>query len=531
MHLASIDGLDLPKAWARARTSASTSGIPDRLPFEVLVRLNNSGYQASVGRFATPYAPGTPVVVFAPKESRTLRPFVALPPLDHVLYQGLVDKCIPHLLRELPEEHVVFQYRPMVEGKATFGDRPTWRDFVDRTRSLLTNDFAYVLETDIAGFFLHIRPERIFPPLLASGVPLEVISDLRVLLAHFELHGVQGLPQGQAASSALSNVALRPLDRMLAGVGITYARWSDDLRVFAHTYSEARRSQELIERRLFEDGFTLAAGKTFVRKAATALQRMEDLDASLARIRDDRIRQALSFVGPYDAEEEAIEEALEQAEQDAIEAFYADLVTPIKAAQWSRDPLFRTKLSYALRALAGIHSASAIDDAPALAWRYPDELEAIANYLRRVARDHRNDVARSLMTLHRRASYAADYQRLSVASAAVALAPTGPDIALATRLAKDAADASLNPILRRRAGLAATALGERSDVTTASTLWDAFDRLPDPTLSKLYLVVGAQPLHPTARDTLYRRWKGESRMLTAVIDVIEGGSPFDLSRV
>lgn len=531
MRLLSIDGLDLPRAWARAKKSASSSGILDRLPFEVLVRLNNTGHQASVGRFATPYAPGTPVVVFAPKESKTLRPFVALPPLDHVLYQGLVDQCIPHLIRDLPSADVVFQYRPMAEGKTTFGEHPTWGEFVDRTRSLLTDDFAYVLETDIAGFFLHIRPERILPSLLASGVPLDVVSDLRVLLAHFELHGVQGLPQGQAASSALSNVALKPLDEMLAGQGVTYTRWSDDLRVFAKTYGEARRYQELIERRLFEDGFTLAAGKTFVRKAATALGRLEDLDASLERIRDDRIREALSEVGPYDAEEEAIEEALEQAEQDAIEAFYADLIEPIRAAQWSRDPLFRTKLSYALRSLAGIQSESAIDDAPALAWRYPDELEAIANYLRRVARDHREEVALSLTTMHKRASYAAEYQRLSVASAAVALAPAGPNIPLAARLATDAADATLNPILRRRAGLAAIALGRRSDVATASALWDAFDRLPDPTLSKLYLVVGAQSLQSTARGSLYGRWKGETRLLTAAIDGIQGGNNYDLSRV
>jgi hypothetical protein len=495
------------------------------------MRLNNSGYSGSVGRFISHYAPGTPVVVFAPKESRTLRPFVALPPLDHVLYQALVDECIPHLLPDLPSDHVVFQYRPLAQGKTTFDSQPTWRDFVNRTRSLLKEDFEYVLETDIAGFFLHIRPERILPRLLASGVPLEVANDLRVLLAHFELHGVQGLPQGQAASSALSNVALGPVDRLLADRGVTYTRWSDDFRVFAHTYTEARTYQEMIERCLFEDGFTLAGGKTYVRRAETALGRLEDLDASLQRIRDNRIRLALENIGPYDEEGEAVEEVFEEAEREAIETFYSELMRPVRAGNWSNDPLFHSKLSYALRSLAGIRSASAVSDAPDLAWRYPDESQAVASYLRHVASDHRDQVARSLTTLHNQTSYASEYRRLAVASAAVALAPGGPDVNLSVLLAADAADAGLNPVLRRRAGLAAIALGDPSDPRMAGELWDAFDSLPDPALSKLYLVVGAQSMAPTVRGPLYGRWTGESRLLTAAIAGIEGGQSYDLSRV
>jgi hypothetical protein len=531
MRLASIDRLNLPQAWTRAKASVAKSGIPDRLPIEVLLRLINSGHAAAVAMPSATYAPGSPVVVFAPKESKTLRPFVALPPIDHVLYQALVDECIPHIIKRLPADDVVFQYRPLPTGRVTFDDKPTWGDFVERTRSLLSDGFLYVLETDIAGFFLHIRPEKIIPPLLEAGAPLDVCRDLQILLAHFELHGVQGLPQGQAASSALSNVALQPLDGMLREMNVTYARWSDDLRIFAETYGEARLVQEQIERRLFEEGFTLAPGKTFVLKAATALRRLEDLDESLAEIRDRRIREVLSEIGPYDPEDAAWEDLLEEASAGAIESLYEDLIGPIRASKWSSDPLFHRKLSYSLRALAGIRSPSAIEDATSLAWRYPDEIEAITTYLRRLAELRRHDVAKALTALHAGASYAQEYRRLAVASAAAALAVHGPDQTLSDRLAMDASSLNANPILRRRAGLAAVALGPRSDPETAMSLWESFDRMVDPALSKLYLVMGAQKLGRPTRDSLYSRWKGESRLLTAAMESIEGGASYDLARL
>src|SRR5206468_7054877 len=236
----------------------------------------------------------------------------------------------------------------------TFATRPRWRDFLDHTRTQLEGGASHLLEADIAGFFLHVDRSRVVQRLLSLGVSPDVVADLDVLLSHFELHGVQGLPQGQDASSALSNVALQPLDRMLAREGVTYARWSDDFRVFASTYTEARVVQEKIERHLFEEGFTLAAGKTTVRTAERAIQRLEDLDESLARIRDDQIREALAEMGPYDPADSEVEAAHEQAQVGAIEAFYDEIIAPIRNGGWSRDPLFRTKLSFALRMLGQV---------------------------------------------------------------------------------------------------------------------------------------------------------------------------------
>lgn len=531
VRLLSVGLLNFDQAWTRARASANSSGIPDRLPFEVLTRLRNAGHAQAVGAFGSPYAPGSPVVVFAPKESRTLRPFVALPPTDHVLFQALVDQCIPKMIVQLPPADVVFQYRPVETGRSTFAAKPRWRDFTSHTQDVLARGYSHVLETDIAGFFLHIQPKRVVAGLLALGVSPDVCSDLETLLAHLELHGVQGLPQGQDASSALSNVALAPLDRLLTTQGIAYSRWSDDVRVFCKSFREARVVQERIERELFDGGFTLAAGKTTVRTAASAAKRLENLEESIERVRDDRIREALEESGPYDPDGLDMDLLNEEAEAAAIEEFYEEVIQPIRLGGWSKDPLFRTKMSFALRMLGQIGSGAATRDVADLAFRYPDQLESISNYLRRVADQQRGEVIAALSALHRRAAYAGEYQRLSVASASIALAPAGAETTLASLLAADALDTTANPILRRRAGLAAVALSARSDRAPADALWTAFDRMPDPPLSKLYLVVGASCLEPSARDALYALWTGESRLLSAAIALLQAGTTLDMSRV
>ena len=214
-----------------------------------------------------------------------------------------------------------------------------------------------------------------------------------------------------------------------------------------------------------------------------------------------------------------------------MEDFYREVVGPIRQGRWSQDPTFRTKMSFGLRKLGQMDSASAIEDVGSLAFRYPDLLEAISNYLRRVAQTHRDDVAKALLRLTKSTSYAAEFQRIAAASAAVALAPGGPEPKLSKELATYAADSSNNQVLRRRAGLAAVALSDRTDEATASTLWGAFDRTADPSLSRLYLVLGAACLRQQTRDTLYSRWTGETSLLTAAITAIQAGEKFDMARL
>lgn len=525
MQVRSIDRLDLDAAWRRVLSGIRNQELVDRLPFEVTNRLVNAGY-ADLTSLTAEVSPGAPTVYFAPKESRTLRPFVALSPRDLLLYQALVDQVTPALLSVLPPEDVVFAYRPTDLGQSRSIENRQWSDFQKRARIGLEGRFSHILETDVAGFFLHIKPDVIIRRLLSVGADELVCSDLDDLLRHFAVDGVQGLPQGVAASSALSNLALLPLDREMQGSWDVYFRWSDDIRYLAASYSDGYAVQERIEKILYREGFSLGGGKTWIRKATTALSRMTDLQASLDAIRDEKLRTAMSDAGPYADQEEA--ELVAAADYEAAESFYQETIAPLRAGRWSKDRLFRTKLRFILRVLSGHRNPVALTDAAQIVYRYPDQVVAISRYLQQLAESEASAVRRTVEDLGARGGvYLSEYLRLGLAIAAGPLAADGPSPALSDLFASMATDRTANTILRRRAATTAVALSP-AGATIAQQIWEEFQTMPDPELSRLYVVAGAAG-HPD-RDGHFSGWRGESRLLTAAIDYF-AKNPLDLARV
>ena len=525
MRLRSIDQLDLDVAWRRVLQAIRSETLADRLPYELVNRLYNAGERDALYQ-GPEYSPHSPVVYFAPKESRTLRPLVSLAPRDYLIYQALVDQATAQLQAVLPPEDVVYAYRP----SAGTDDRPiqnrAWSDFQDRARIGLEGDYTHILETDLSGFFLHIRTHTIVKRLLAIGVDETICSDLEDLLGHFAVDGVQGLPQGLAPSSALSNLALLPLDRSMESSRAEYFRWSDDLRFLARSFSEGYAAQERIERLLYGEGFSIGGGKTYIRRATTALGRMRNLQESLGQIKDAKLRGALEMTGPYN--ELSLPDLEAEANVAAGEDFYNDLIQPIREGKWSRDPLFRTKLRFILRILGDVPSGIAIEDALQLLYRYPDEVQAVCRYLQRLTGPSADAVRRVIGQIAtRKGMYLGEYVRFGLAIAAGPLAESGPSAELASLFAGFARDTRSSTLLRRRACTSAIALSPTGS-EIAEELWSVFQKVPDPEISRLYLVAGASS-HPE-RDSYYGVWEGESRLLTAAMRYL-ATNPLDLSRI
>lgn len=524
MRLRTLADLDLRAAWTRTMSAVRREDLADRLPFEVTNRLVNAGHR-DVLQMVAEFSPGAPIVYFAPKESRTLRPFVALSPRDLLLYQALVDRSVVEIRSALPPDDVVYAYRPTDRDAAASIENRSWSDFQHRARAGLESGSSHILETDIAGFFLHIRPQTIVQRLLSVGVDESVSLDIGDLLGHFLVDGVHGLPQGLAPSSALSNLALMPLDRSFADDD-NYFRWSDDIRYLAPSFSAGTAIQEKIERILYTEGFSIGAGKTSVTKAATALGRMTDLQASLDAIRDENLREAISNVGPYDEIDEA--EAVADADYQAAGSFYEETIAPLRKGEWSKDRLFRTKLRFILRTLSRHANPVALKDAVDIAFRYPDQIVAISRYLQQMAGDQPSAVRSAVELIARKDQiYVAEYVRLGLAIAAGPLAGSGPSPELSETFASFALDPTANTILRRRAATTAAALSAGGS-GVPSQLWDAFQLVLEPELSRLYVVAGTAG-HPD-RDELYAVWRGESRLITASIDYFSKNS-LDLAKV
>ena len=130
------------------------------------------------------------------------------------------------------------------------------KDAVKRFRSLPGIDRMYSYKTDISNYFNSIPMERFLPMLeetLAGDPELfsflkRILAEERVLFEGNELREQKGIMAGCPLASFFANLYLRELDHSFTARGIPYARYSDDIIVFAEsrerveTYAEEIRA-------------------------------------------------------------------------------------------------------------------------------------------------------------------------------------------------------------------------------------------------------------------------------------------------
>jgi hypothetical protein len=196
MRIRSLDELDLARAWARVLASVrrAVMDVPDRLPFEAADRLWSGSPALDRDHAVQPVQ----LVLRRRRAAPTVRPFVRVHPRDLLLSQALVDALTDVIEATLGSPEEVFAYRLSladfdnpIEGSPTFGDY---------TRAVLEyaeqHPEEYVVQADVASFFVSVRSDELERRLLAAGSNPLVVRDLHALLTGWQAEGVQGLPQG-----------------------------------------------------------------------------------------------------------------------------------------------------------------------------------------------------------------------------------------------------------------------------------------------------------------------------------------------
>ncbi|MEE3436884.1 MAG: reverse transcriptase domain-containing protein [Lachnospiraceae bacterium] len=120
------------------------------------------------------------------------------------------------------------------------------KDAVKRLRSLPGIGSMYSYKTDISNYFNSIPMDRFLPvlhealcddPELFSFLKSLLMKE-RALLMGEELREQMGIMAGCPLASFFANLYLKDLDRLFAARGIPYARYSDDIILFAGTREE-----------------------------------------------------------------------------------------------------------------------------------------------------------------------------------------------------------------------------------------------------------------------------------------------------
>ena len=143
------------------------------------------------------------------------------------------------------------------------------KDAVRRLMHLPGVGRMYSYKADISNYFNSVPVSRLTPVLEAvMGDDPRLLAFLRSLLAEpcvlsggETVQEEKGIMAGTPLSSFYANLYLRELDRYFAGRGIPYARYSDDIILFAPAREEAEAHAAFIRRCLAEHQLALNPDK------------------------------------------------------------------------------------------------------------------------------------------------------------------------------------------------------------------------------------------------------------------------------
>ena len=362
------------------------------------------------------------LVVVSSKKSGTFRPFARLDPRDLVLYQALVDQLAPAIEEALPPRELVAAYRQSADDSDdAFAGVLTNDEFkAGLSASIKASGRVYVLQTDISGYYLGIRSERL-RQLLEASDRADVVEDLIAALERWQELGVRGLPQGVGPSSPLANVYLASLDRLLGSMSVPFYRWVDDMWAICDSFGEARRVQDHIEQHLYAMGLTLNGEKTRILRAATAIARLEPATMRFEKKRERAMDATVPFVDEYTGEEWLPDPA--DVDRDLTVEEYDRLTAGLE--EDDLPPNFHADMGHLLRRLQSIEDPHAVASIPDVVRRAPDLADNAMRYVAGVASVDPSGAVSVFAEVLKKERFARDFEKLSTCHRALSLR-TGP---------------------------------------------------------------------------------------------------------
>lgn len=188
------------------------------------------------------HLPGAARRFIVPKADLSYRQATQLDPLDSVLLTALVwqfGKSVEG--RRRPRlEHSVFSYRfnPSPDGELYSGSNPWnkfWRHCYEASKQA-----TLILVADIADFYNQISHHTVENQLIEAQWPNQAVGLVLGLLGSTSAKVSRGIPVGPHWVHLLSEASLVPVDNSLSARGHRFARFVDDIVVFASTEEDTR---------------------------------------------------------------------------------------------------------------------------------------------------------------------------------------------------------------------------------------------------------------------------------------------------
>jgi hypothetical protein len=143
--------------------------------------------------------------------------------------------------------------------------------------------YPFMVETDVTAYFDHINHNLMLSrvsDLFSKSLSEDELKTVKELLGRmwkrWNIGYIKdfGIPQINDASSFMANLYLDELDKWLLSHNLVYLRYVDDIRIFAKSEPEARKSLAELIVKMREMGLYIASGKTKIKKATDVLDEL-----------------------------------------------------------------------------------------------------------------------------------------------------------------------------------------------------------------------------------------------------------------
>jgi RNA-directed DNA polymerase len=231
----------LGKAWEQVRENAGSCGV-DRIDVGYFEKDSQTRLLAVKEHLAkNTYRPDAIRRVNIPKPgSKETRP-LGIPTVRDRIVQTAIKMAIEPIFESdfSPNSH---GFRP---GRST-------KDALRQVENQLKSGHHHIVDIDIKGYFDNIPHDKLMTLIREKIADGNVLRWLEAFLVQpIEDQGkreipVKGSPQGGVISPLLANIYLHPLDQLLDGQNIPFARYADDIIILAKTSEEAHHILEKV---------------------------------------------------------------------------------------------------------------------------------------------------------------------------------------------------------------------------------------------------------------------------------------------
>lgn len=266
-----------------------------------------------------------------PSGDLSTRPAADMPVTDQLVYITIVSQLKDSV-------------HPDLVSFTAGGANSDYGDF--ESFPLKITNARYVLTADVAAFYDYVDHDRLAYELIGATGEGDLVESLMSLLETW-MGSLTGLPQGPSGSETLADIYISPVERALSRAGLEFARYSDDFRIAASNWSQAREAQLVLEGAMRDINLTISPKKLRTlridtyRNSIDALRRQREVPTEW-----DEAEVAAGDVG-YQEETPVFEEISdeERAQAERIVDTYQDQFPDVASTRLLRWALSRLTVS------------------------------------------------------------------------------------------------------------------------------------------------------------------------------------------